>query len=337
MNEISPEKVNKQDDQFGKDIVVAQKQVDYEDGKNIISVIITAISVRVNMPRGTVKALMACFVALILVAVFYAAHYREVPFDQTADYQKGIERIKNGIEYGAYFTYDYTMSREVALPSKDVVISGNYSFTVPAGYYVEPPYLDGEWYANAQAFSFYNWAEDWYLVRTYITQADKDSKSLELIVLERIKAAEDVQNISYDYEDFGIGKVLVCKYEILYENEFDAFAVEYSWADDDGTVCSLEVSTEAGDYEETAKAVMNTVHRSNNAFSNDELVERDREAWYAEHYDEDFDPDDYEAMGIDPYEAMRPDDDEVRRQQAKEAWEEYNDPKPDISDGIIKP
>lgn len=42
-------------EQIGKDIVVGRKEVRYEDGKNIISVIINAISVRINMPRGTSK------------------------------------------------------------------------------------------------------------------------------------------------------------------------------------------------------------------------------------------------------------------------------------------
>ncbi len=329
-------------EQIGKDIVVGVKQVDHVDDKNIISVIITAISVRINMPRGTVKALMACFFILLVIAGTFAArtlHAWNTPFRETAEYQRTIERVRDGIEYGSYYVSDYSLSHEVVLPSKEAVISGNYSFTVPAGYYVESPYLDGEWFANAQAFSFYNSAGDWFLVRTYITQADIDSKDLETIVLERIKDANDVRNIRYDYEDFDIGRVLVCRYEIIEQDEPEIFAVEYSWADDDGTICSIEVSTEAGEYEVTANAVINTVHRSNNAFSNDELVERDRAAWYEEYYGEDFNPDDYEAMGIDPYEAMEPDVDEIRKQQAMEAWEEYNNPQPepDISDGVIKP
>lgn len=44
-----------------------------------------------------------------------------------------------------------------------------------------------------------------------------------------------------------------------------------------------------------------------------------------------------DAMGVDPYEAARPDDDEWKKQQAEEAWEEYNKTEPDISDGVIKP
>ena len=324
----------------GKDVVIGVKQVDYKDDKNIISVIITAISVRINMPRGTVKALMACFAALLLVACIYWVHLMHVwdePYVKGAEHQKSIDQIKSAIEDGSVYVSDYILSREVILPSKDVVISGNYSYTVPAGYYSELAYFEGARFVNAQAYSFYNWEGDWYLVRTYITKENIDSKDLETIVDDRIKEALDVRNIHYDYETFECGRVLACKYEILENDEFVAFAVEYSWADDDGTVCSLEVSSSAGDYEETAKQVMSTVHRSNNAYTNDELVARDKAAWYADYYGEDFDPDDYEAWGIDPYEAMEPDMDEIRKQEAMDAWEEYYNPQPDISDGVIKP
>ena len=51
------------DDEIGKKIVVGRKEVHYEDGRNVISVIINAISVRIKMPRGTVKTLLAILAA----------------------------------------------------------------------------------------------------------------------------------------------------------------------------------------------------------------------------------------------------------------------------------
>ena len=329
-------------EQIGKDVVVGYKQVDYRDEKNIISVIITAISVRINMPRGTVKALLACFLALLIIALIYARsviHSEDDSFKEGADHQRGINSVCSAIEYGAYQVGYYSLSREVVLPSKELAISGGYSVTVPEGYYVESADLGGEWFANAQAFSFYNKTGDWYFVRTYITQADIDSKDLETIVLERLKDANDVRNIRYDYEDFEIGRVLACRYEIIAEGEPDVFAVEYSWADDDGTICSIEVSTEAGNYEETAKAVMDSVHRTNNAYSNDELIENDKTTWNEDWDDEEFDPDDPEAMGIDPYDAMTPDYDEIRKQEMMDSFVEYSDPppEPDITDRVLKP
>ena len=334
-------------EQIGKDIVVGRKTVDYEDGRNIISVIINAISVRINMPRGTVKVLMACFVILLASACVYLVsvlHSWNAPYKETAEYQRAVESIKDAIEYGSYYTGEYAYSRVEILPEKEVAISENYSYIVPAGYYIEYPYMDGEWFVNAQAYSFYNGSGDWYLARTYITKLDIDSKDLETIVLERLKDAYDVRNIRYEYADFDIGRVLVCRYEIVESGEPDVFAVEYSWADDDGTICSLEISTIAGDYEETAWRVMDSVHRSRNAFTNDELVERDIARWEEEEdyiYDEDFDPeeDPYDPFmnDVDPYEAALPSADEARRQQAMEAWEKYNRPETDPSDGVIKP
>ena len=55
-------------------------------------------------------------------------------------------------------------------------------------------------------------------------------------------------------------------------------------------------------------------------------------------YPEGYDPDDPVAMGeVDPYAAMEPDMDEVMKQEAMDAWADYNRPEPDLSDRILKP
>lgn len=70
---------------------------------------------------------------------------------------------------------------------------------------------------------------------------------------------------------------------------------------------------------------------------NDELIARDIEV-FPEDYPEGYDPDDPVGMGeVDPYSAMEPDIDEIRKQEAMDAWEEYNQPEPDISDRVLKP
>ena len=332
-------------EQIGKDVIIGTKTVDYVDDKNVISVIINAISVRINMPRGTVKVLMGCLAVLIIAALIYGFSVLDAhKEDKALEYQKSVNTVKAGITSGSREMSDYSLSREVFMPEKEVVISQNYSYVVPAGYFSEYPYLGGEWFVNAQAFSFYNGSGDWYLARSYITRADVGSKDFETIVLDRIKDANDVKNISYDYENFEIGKVLACKYEIFESGEPDVFAVEYSWEDDDGTVCSLEISSDAGDYEETARQVMASVHRAGNAMTNEELVARDKalyEEEYDEEYDEDMDDYDYDdplASGfVDEDTLLQPDMEEIRRQQAMDAWNEYNKEEPDISDRVIKP
>lgn len=338
---ISTLDVTEDTEQIGKDVIIGTKTVDYVDDRNVISVIITAISVRINMPRGTVKVLMGCLIVLIIAALIYGFSVLDAhKEDKALEYQKSVNTVSAGIVSGSREMGDYSLSREVFMPEKDVVISQNYSYVVPAGYFSEYPYLGGEWFVNAQAFSFYNGSGDWYQARTYITRADVGSKDFETIVLDRIKDADDVKNISYDYEDFEIGKVLACKYEIFQSGEPDVFAVEYSWEDDDGTVCSLEISTESGDYEETARQVMTSVHRAGNAMTNEELVAREK-ALYEEEYDEDMDDYDYDdplASGlVDEDTLLQPDMEEIRRQQAMDAWNEYNKEEPDIFDRVIKP
>ena len=66
-NESSPAILNNEEEteQIGKDIIIGRKETYYEDDRNVISVIINAISVRINMPRGTVKTLMAILVGVV--------------------------------------------------------------------------------------------------------------------------------------------------------------------------------------------------------------------------------------------------------------------------------
>lgn len=170
--------------------MVGKKEVSYEDGMNVISVIINAISEMVNMPRGTVKFLMACFVVLLVAASIY-----------------GVS-------------------------------------------------------------AFRGWSTSYY-------ETDEYRKAIDELKYSVFKGAEDVSNIDLLQEI------------ILPEN--------------------------------------------------DELIARDIEV-FPEDYPEGYDPDDPVGIGeVDPYAAMEPDIDEIRKQEAMDAWEEYNQPEPDISDRVLKP
>lgn len=327
-------------EQISKDIAVGTKEINYEDGRNVISVIINAISVRINMPRGTVKALAACFAVLLVAASIYGINVLRdwsTSYYETAEYQKSVDTIKYGVINAADTVTDADLTRNAVFPEKEVVISENYSFTVPAGYFDEYNYGYGGMFMNMQSFGFYNDAGDYYVVRSYITREGIEEKDLKDVVIARFKDAEDVRNIRCDYKDFDYGPLIDCRYEAFEEGELDIYAVEYSWQDDDGTICSLDISTYAGDYEDTAKRILSSVRRSRDGFTNDELIEREKEL-YNEGYYGDYDPDDPVGMGeVDPYAAMEPDIDEIRKQEAMDAWEEYNKPEQDISDRVLKP
>ena len=327
-------------EQVGKGIVVGRKEAYYEDGRNVISVIINAISVRINMPRGTVKVLMACLAVLIVAAAIYGINVLRdwsTSYYETAEYQKAVDDIKYSVISGMEDVRNVDFSREIVLPEKEVVISENYSFIVPAGYFDEYTFTYSELFMNMQSYGFYNSDGDYFVVSSYITQEGIADKDMKTVVMDRLTDAYDVRNIRYDHEDFEYGELIALRYEAFETGEPSIYAVEYSWQDDDGTICSLDISTDTGNVEETAKRILSSVHRSKSGLTNDEMIARETEM-YLEDYPEGYDPDDPVGMGIaDPYTAMEPDIDEIRKQEAMNAWEEYNQPESDISDRIIKP
>jgi len=246
-------------EQIGKDIIVGRKETYYEDDRNVISVIINAISVRINMPRGTVKALMAILAVLIIVALIYAANVLH-------SWHKEDDTTVEPAETVTTEEPDKTI-----LPARDVAISENYSYTVPAGFAVEDPELEGSWFSNAKAYGFYVDDGSYCRVRSYI--AAKTDGEIRDTVLARLKTAYDVEDIHHEYVDTEFGKVVAYSFDMVQEGEPAIHAIEYSWADDDGTICSLEVSSESDNLPETAKSIFATVHRSENDYTNKELLD----------------------------------------------------------------
>ena len=99
-------------------------------------------------------------------------------------------------------------------------------------------------------------------------------------------------------------------------------------------------------YPKTIEAIKNNAIMGGKAISNIDLttviVHPEKEEVVSENdsytFPEGYDPDDPVAMGeVDPYAAMEPDVDEIMKQEAMDAWAEYNEPEPDLSDRIVKP
>ena len=99
---------------FSNNNIVDRKEVYYGDARNVISVIINAISVRINMSRGTVKFLMA--------------------YSNTAEYQKTVDDIKYSTITSGNAVTDIDLSSGIVLPEKAIAISDNYSYIISTGY-----------------------------------------------------------------------------------------------------------------------------------------------------------------------------------------------------------
>ena len=255
---VSTMQSTEETEQIGRDIIVGHKEVGYEDGRNVISVIINALSVRINMPRGTVKALMACFVILLIAILVHAC--------DAPDAGKSVSEEKEDTAKRSYVSSE---TSESIAKKRDIVISENYSYTLPAGSTREKSGL-GEAYVNAQEYSFLNDSEELCVVRSYMTRNTEGD--LRATVQDRIGRIVDITNVSYEEVSCGIGTVLLCRGETVDAEDNRINVMEYSWEDGDLAICSLQVSSPSDELETTAQALLDTVRRSDNNISNREML-----------------------------------------------------------------
>ena len=254
-------------EQISKNVTIGRVEIEREDGRNVIYAIINAISVRINMPRGTVKALMACFVILLIAALLYACNSLG---SGSSDDSGSAER-----RYA-----DNEISDRIAA-GRNVAISENYSYTLPAGSIKEKPGL-GAAYANAQAYSFTNDADEICVVRSYITH--NDTGDLKSSVQSRMSKVVDITNVSYEYVECGLGTVLLCRFDSVDADDKAIHVMQYSWEDGDLAICSLDVSSASDDLEPTAQALLDTVHESDNDISNKDLLISTDSVPISDHY-----------------------------------------------------
>ena len=167
-----------------------------------------------------------------------------------------------------------------AAAARDVAISGNYSYTLPAGAIREESYVGGA-FANANAYSFLNESEDYCVVRSYIT--DKRYDDLREEIASMIEPIEDIANVQYKNESYDFGDVLLCSYETVSSDDKKIRVMMYSWYDD-SAICFLEVSSAYDSLESTAQALIDTVHNSKNSISNTDLLKAANSVQISSHY-----------------------------------------------------
>lgn len=333
-------------EEVGRSITAVSTEIEREDDRNSISVLINAISVRINMPRGTVKVLLKCFSALVIVAVLLAAtliHASSHTYYDTAEYQKGVTNVSEKLSNAAQDLGKDGISGEIIVPEREVAVSEHYSYIIPAGAVTETPIIFENWFMNAQAFSFYDGKGGWFIVTNYTMELNS-SQDMEEAVRERLSYNIDMvpDSLSCVYEDYKGIRMLVSKYKSYDADEGIINVTEFSWMDGDTTVCSIAIWAWNDDGREAAEAVRNTIFLADNSELKAPESAGEDEA-YSDgdngDYPADYDPDDPVSTGeADPYAAMEEEMDEAMAQEAAEAWAEYNEPpENDISDRIIKP
>lgn len=261
-------------EQISKNIAIGRREAYYEDGRNVISVIINAISVRINMPRGTVKALLACLAALLVVVVMLVWNGKggddstELALDTSTqrEYSTGEEGSKAVNSKRSASGMDY------------VIISDRYRYSLPDEVVdVEEP---DDYYEENETFCNFNNDGDLYTIRSYLLQDTDDE--LGDIVMRSISQFDGYKPVDEDYIEGRYGKVLRIRFEVTDDNgEFTA-VTGYYWYDTGPHVCCLEVSSDGWHEDGVEEKVLDSVYRVDGDGNPDQMNPSDAEETWQE-------------------------------------------------------
>ena len=241
-------------EQIGKSVVVGRKEVNYADGKNVISVIINAISVRINMPRGTVKALMACFV-IMLVAILRLG-FNKLGNNNTTNQSDEVANAKTSREYTS--EEGKAVNAERAANTGDyVIVSAHYRYSLPED--VIGVWEPEDYYAENETFCEFNSADHEYTIRSYLLEySDAD---LTEIVKADLSKFDNMKFLDEQYIKGKYGDVLKIKFEATDEDGLYTAGTGYYWYDSDPKICCLEISSDKWHDDGTEEAILESVYR----------------------------------------------------------------------------
>lgn len=293
-------------EQLGKDIVVGRKEISYEDGRNVISVIINAISVRINMPRGTVKALMACLAAILIVGLVYAGNTIKDKSEGEAaaeETEAVVEESKSSAD-----NQEDVYAGDGVLALKDYVnISTHFYYHLPDN--VKDVWEPEELYAENETFCDFTYEDDWYTIRSYVLEySDND---LAEIVKADLSLFDDMTFIDEEYIDGKYGEILKIRFESIDEEGNPVVGTGYYWYESVPKICCLEVSSDSWRYGAAEDMVKDSIYRVSSGTTAPYIVDED--AWSDQQKEE--------AMESLKEDAMR----------------DYYEQKPDPSDRVLKP
>lgn len=293
------------DDEYSHSITSVNTKIDYEDGKNVISVIINAISVRINMPRGTVKALMSCFAVLLLAAAILAINSldsKNIITSETDTASSDTTREYPIDEEGK------AINTERAAKAGDyVIISPHYRYYLPDD--IQDVWEPTDYYAENETFCEFEYAYNEYSIRSYLL--DYSDKGLSDIVKDDLSQFDNMKFLEEQHFEDRYGDILMIKFEATDEFGDYTAATGFYWYDSDPKICCLEISSDDWHDDGAEEEVLSRVYRVSS--DNNEVPSDAEEIWQEQQKEE--------AMNSLVEDAMR---------------EQY-DQEPDYTDRVIKP
>ena len=292
-------------ERIGKDIVVGRKEINYEDGKNVISVIINAISVRINMPRGTVKALMSCFAVLLLAVVILAIN--SLDSKNTVTNEADTTSSNTTREYPTDEESKAINTERAAKAGDYVIISPHYRYYLPDD--IQDVWEPTDYYAENETFCEFEYADYEYSIRSYLL--DYSDKELSEIVKADLSQFDNMKFLEEQHFEDKYGDVLMIRFETTDELGDYTAATGFYWYDSDPKICCLEIASDDWHDDGVEEEVLSRVYRVS---SDNNEVPPDAEEIWQEQQKED-------AMNSLVEDAMR---------------EQY-DQEPDYTDRVLKP
>jgi len=269
---VSTHETTEETERITKNIAFGRKETFYEDGRNVISVIINAISVRINMPRGTVKALLACIALLLIVAAMLAWDDAGGKSGKTADKSAEATDAPAQREYVTEEEKSKAVNSERAAKSSDyVIISARYRYDLPEG--TEGVWEPEDYYEENETYCDFVRDGDYYTIRSYLLTFI--NAELSDIVKASISQFDGYELIDQEYIDGKYGKVLKLKFASDDEDGNYTAVTGYYWSDIDPHICCLEVSSDEWRDGEVEDMIFDSVYRVEAETDTDYLVPDD--------------------------------------------------------------
>ena len=242
-------------EQISKHVVIGRKEAYYEDGRNVISVIINAISVRINMPRGTVKALLACLTVLLIAVTLLAVKGGDggSAVENTTDTSLDTSTQR---EY-AEDEESKALNSERPASEDYVIISSRYRYSLPEGF--EGIWEPDDYYEQNETFCDFTYDGVPYTARSYLLQFTNNE--LEDIVKTSLSQFSGIEFLDEDFIEGRYGRVLKIRFEVTDEDGTFSAVTGYYWSDIDPYICCLEIFSDSWQGEEAAEMILDSVYR----------------------------------------------------------------------------
>ena len=263
-------------EQISKSVAVGRMEVEYEDDRNVIHAIINAISVRINMPRGTVKVLMACLVAILLAVIVFA--FNKTDTDNTSQQNTETPTTETSRDYAEE---GKAVNKERSANTGDyVIISSHYRYQLPKG--VLGVWEPEDYYAENETFCELNSSDNEYTVRSYLL--DYIDAELADTVKADLSQFDNMKFLSEQYIECDLGKVLTIKFEATDEDGLHTAGTGYYWYDSDPKICCIEISSDDWHEDGVEEKILDSVYRIS---SESNVVPPDAEEIWQEQQKED--------------------------------------------------